>query len=645
MKLTRRKLRNHAFVAAAGALLVAVNAPQVSTAGRYAMDTYQQSRPEYKATHGSWETVDLPDQFKVNAVHSVLLSTGKVLLIAGSGNDTKKFAAGTFTTVLWDPATNTYQLVPTPKDLFCGGHAFLPNGNVLIAGGTRKYEVLRDKVTRAAGVMTVKNETPNNAPFVVHKGDLFTSETDGRKYRATENAVVRPAHAEGSTVHASSVQLWVEAVSESKGYAFTNTGRQFSIDGVDVPGLYGLASTIDLAKQEFRGLDASYQFDPRAEKYIPSGKLTTARWYPSLLSVNGGDVLAVSGLDRHGLVIKGDNEVFSRTKETWRKAPELKRFFPTYPALFRLADGTVFYSGSNTGYGPAEKGRTPGVWDLSDNSFTKVPGLRDAGMNETSSSVLLPPAQDQKVLIAGGGSVGDRRGSTARTDVVDLTKSKPAYTAGPDLPAAARYVSTVVLPDDTVLMTGGSGDYRGRSKSDVKKAALYDPRTNTMAEAAAPQIGRNYHSEALLLPDGRVLTVGSDPLYGDGANSTAGTFEQRVEIYSPPYLFDGGSRPTITAAPEQVRRGSTFTVSTSSDIATARLVRPSAVTHVTDTEQRSVALQITGMTAKNAGSATDTTTLRLKLDKREGITPSGWYMLFVTDSDGTPSTGQWVKVK
>jgi hypothetical protein len=184
-------------------------------------------------------------------------------------------------------------------------------------------------------------------------------------------------------------------------------------------------------------------------------------------------------------------------------------------------------------------------------------------------------------------------------------------------------------------MTGGSSYYRGRSDSDVLRASLYDARHNTLAPAAPPKIGRNYHSEAMLLPDGRVVTLGSDPLYGNKDNSEGGTFEQRVEIYSPPYLFDKGPRPTITSAPSSVKRGSQFSIRTGAPIKAARLVRPSATTHVTDLEQRSVALSV-HQTATGA---------RLGLEPGEGLTPRGWYMLFVTDADETPSVGRWVRVR
>jgi hypothetical protein len=95
-----------------------------------------------------------------------------------------------------------------------------------------------------------------------------------------------------------------------------------------------------------------------------------------------------------------------------------------------------------------------------------------------------------------------------------------------------------------VLTTGGSRDYRGRGDSDnhiTRIYDIYDPATNTFRAAAAPEVGRNYHSEALLLPDGRVVTLGPERTGGQD-DSTPGAFEQRIEIYSP---------PTFTAAPDQ----------------------------------------------------------------------------------------------
>lgn len=186
-----------------------------------------------------------------------------------------------------------------------------------------------------------------------------------------------------------------------------------------------------------------------------------------------------------------------------------------------------------------------------------------------------------------------------------------------------------------MLTTGGSRDYRGRGASDNHIARIYDPTAGTFRMAASPRVGRDYHSEALLLPDGRVVVLGSNPLYGDQDNRTPGTFEQRIEVYSPPYLYHG-PRPALTDGPTVLPRGATaeFRTPDSDAIATAKLIRPSAVTHVTDVEQRSVALDI----IRKPGAISVTVPLQA------GLVPSGWYMLFVTDRTGTPSVARWVHV-
>ncbi|MGJ3559747.1 hypothetical protein ACR6C2_17810 [Streptomyces sp. INA 01156] len=58
-----------------------------------------------------------------------------------------------------------------------------------------------------------------------------------------------------------------------------------------------------------------------------------------------------------------------------------------------MQNSKVFYSGSNAGYGPADEGREPGIWDVETNKFDKIPGLSDPDMMETSGTVLLPPAR------------------------------------------------------------------------------------------------------------------------------------------------------------------------------------------------------------------------------------------------------------
>jgi hypothetical protein len=647
----RRRVRNHALIGLGVAVMAVANGPVVTSAAETAYTDYQHSRPEYMKSHGKWDTVELPEGFRARAVHSALLSTGKVLLVAGSGNSQTDFDAGTFETVLWDPVTDEAKHIDTPEDLFCGGHSYLPDGNLLIAGGTKKYEVLADEVDEAAGVLTLKNES-DSGDISLPKGTQFTGPR-GLQYTSTEKVVVPAAHKMVDyTLMAGQADVWIKANDRSDDYVTTG-GKRFTVTGAsetEARNLYGTADSVTHKKQDYRGLDASYIFDVKKEEYVKTGRLTTSRWYPTLVSLNGGNVLAVSGLDEHGQIIDGNNEVYERTQRKWYDKPALNRYFPTYPQLFRLKRGRLFYSGANTGYGSTEKGRQPGIWDLEDNSFRKVNGLRDADMNETATSFLLPPVQDQKVAMVGGGDVGEGSGSTSRLDVVDLDSAEPAYRPGANLPNPARYVSAVTLPDDTVLLTGGSSDYRGRNSSDLHSSSIYHADTGKLSHAAPNEVGRNYHSTALLLPDGRVMTMGSDPLYADKQGTMPGRFDTRVEIYTPPYLYTGTERPEITEAPESVQRGTTFRVraSSGSRIVKARLIRPSAVTHQTDTEQRSVSLDITGHCPPGADASeccTNGCDLDLSLGKLEGITPSGPYMLMLENERGVPSEAAWIRVR
>ncbi|KJS55261.1 galactose oxidase [Streptomyces rubellomurinus subsp. indigoferus] len=624
------------------ALTVAgMNAPAVLGFANDQYHNYVINQPGYKAEYGHWQTLGLPAEFRVNAVHATVLRTGKVLIVAGSGNDEKQFNAGTFKSLLWDPAANTYKLIPTPADMFCGGHTSLPDGRVLVAGGTARYEKLDGAVKKAGGVMRVRNESPDRARSFP-KGTVFVA-PNGREYASTADVTVPAATKSGAgaqtRVTAGETRVFVEALGAGQDWV-SGAPAQYRIKGLagaDAHNLYGQSAKITLDKQEYQGIRSAFEFNPDTELYEQVTDMAHARWYPTLTGLGDGRVVTVSGLDDTGEILNGnDNEIYDPKTRTWAKGPD--RYFPTYPSIFLTANGKLFYSGSNAGYGPADKGRQPGVWNLADNSFQPVPGLRDQNLTETSSSVLLPPAQSQKVMLLGGGGVGESPLSTARTDIADLSAAQPVFTPGPDLPAGGtRYLNSVILPDDTVFTTGGSSGYRGRGDSDLLKAQVYHPDSNTFKKAAEPTVGRDYHSEAVLLPDGRVAVLGSNPLFADKAETQPGGFEQRIEIYTPPYLYHG-DRPQVTDAPGAAKLGGTVRVGTARPeaVATAKLIRPSSVTHATDVEQRSVALDITGRTADGVS---------LALPANPNLLPPGWYMLFLTDGQGTPSVARWVEVK
>ena len=144
-------------------------------------------------------------------------------------------------------------------------------------------------------------------------------------------------------------------------------------------------------------------------------------------------------------------------------------------------------------------------------------------------------------------------------------------------------------------------------------------RGNAVVPLAPNTVARTYHSSTLLLPDGRIMTMGGDDV-GPG-------FEMQVEVFTPPYLYQG-TRPVITAAPSSISYSTSHTVSataTGGTLASAWLVRPSSTTHSVDPNQRAVRL-----TAFRVSGG-----LRITTPTKYLAAP-GYYMLFVNDSSGHP---------
>jgi hypothetical protein len=185
------------------------------------------------------------------------------------------------------------------------------------------------------------------------------------------------------------------------------------------------------------------------------------------------------------------------------------------------------------------------------------------------------------------------------------------------------------------VIAGGSRDYRGKHGSDLFECHSFDPATGKLTGLAAPLVGRDYHAEALLLPDGRIVTLGGNPLFGNSQDTSPGYFETKVEIYSPPYLYRG-TRPHITGGPRSIALGGVaeFSSPRPEEVHTVNLIRPSAYTHVTNLEQRSIAL---GFTKTATG-------IRVLIPDNPGLVPPGYYMLFVTNEQATPSVAYWVHV-
>ena len=169
--------------------------------------------------------------------------------------------------------------------------------------------------------------------------------------------------------------------------------------------------------------------------------------------------------------------------------------------------------------------------------------------------------------------------------------------------------------------------------SSLRHVELWDPATGHWRVGPAQQEFRAYHSVALLLPDGTVLSAG-DNYHEDLANGAkAEPWIGNAEIYRPPYLFRG-PRPVIDEAPATVLPGERFEVEASGDAQRAVLMAPSAVTHGADMSQRHVELRVEGTTSDG---------LELVAPPSYAAAPPGQYMLFLLSADGVPSVARFVR--
>jgi hypothetical protein len=239
-----------------------------------------------------------------------------------------------------------------------------------------------------------------------------------------------------------------------------------------------------------------------------------------------------------------------------------------------------------------------------------------------------------KMLVAGGGP------STKDARVVDVNGATPQVSTTAPMAYGRRQHNLTVLADGTVLATGGNSS--GASLVDlnagVYPAELWNPATGQWKTLAAMQITRQYHSTALLLPDGRVLSAGGGIC---GTCDQVGYLGKNAEIFSPPYLFqaDGtlAPRPTIDAAPATTTYGAQLEIATASpaSIRKVALVRLGAVTHSDNMEQRYIPLSFT------AGA----TSLTATAPANANVAPPGLYMLFIIDANGVPSVARMVSVR
>jgi Domain of unknown function (DUF1929) len=354
------------------------------------------------------------------------------------------------------------------------------------------------------------------------------------------------------------------------------------------------------------GLKRASRYNPFTGVWTTLPDMNAGRWYPTATTLANGDVLVVSGNIDNTLNINPLPQVFQVATGTWRDLTDAQLGLEYYPTMLLAPDGRVFSAGPSTATRLLDTSGT-GAW-----TFV---GHRNGAYRDYGSAVMYA---DGKVLTMGG---SDPPTNTA--EVIDLNQPAPAWRFTASMRFARRHLNALLLPDGKVLVTGGtSGPGANDPTQPIFPAELWDPATESWTTLASASVPRLYHSTTLLLPDGRVLSMG-----GNGYPDT--------EIFSPPYLFKG-VRPTITSAPTNVGYGQSFFVGTpdTSSITKVTMLRLSSTTHAFNMNQR---IKQLAFSAASGG-------LNATAPANGNLAPPGHYLLFILNGNGVPSVAKIVQL-
>jgi hypothetical protein len=344
------------------------------------------------------------------------------------------------------------------------------------------------------------------------------------------------------------------------------------------------------------------------------------RWYPSSIELSDGTLLEISGSDPTGKVIQTELETYNYANDGWVALPSSANMpsdvLQPYPRMSLLPSGKLLMSA------PSPHSYT---FDPVANTWTSVGNL-NFGYRYFAPHVLLPGLE--KVMVAGGtlSHLNGGGDATNTVEMIDMSQPTPAWSYIAPMNFARYNENLVLLPDGTVLAVGGGGG-GGAYTNPVLAAEVYNPTANTWTTLASQTVQRTYHSTAVLLPDGRVLSAGSD-----NSQPTQVTYE----IFSPPYLFNG-PRPIIKSAPTSLTYGQKFTISSpnAGGVTRVALIHPGATTHADDFDQRYVDLTFT----HSAGA------LQVTAPANGNYAPPGYYMLVIVSSSGIPSVMPFVNLQ
>lgn len=366
-------------------------------------------------------------------------------------------------------------------------------------------------------------------------------------------------------------------------------------------------------------------FDYSTNSWTSTPNMADGRWYPGVATLTNGSVFIMLGTDT--------NQIADSIPEVYNPSTnaisELTGFPKSYGGINYWSwltvgpNGQVFYAGDR---GYTYYINTSGSGSGGQAFFTVENAYRDYG-----SPVMYDAG---KMLIVGGGH------TLATAEIIDLTQGSPQWQMTGSMNFPRRQMNAVLLANGQVMASGGSaGPDFNPATNIVYTPEIWNPATGVWTVMPNYRMPRLYHSETLLLPDGRVLSVGGGQ---PAATGLADNFN--AEFYSPAYLFnpDGSpvtaSRPIITAAPTSTTYNSSLQLSVQNVAGTASVlwIRLGVVTHAFNVGQRLNHLPVVSQTGQ---------TITVTTPANSNLAPPGHYLLFVFNGNGVPSVGTIVHIQ
>lgn len=561
------------------------------------------------------------DDSEILAIHAALVLhgvEGQVLMFGGDEHDPGNASSGEiFNTRIYDVASNTMINVDSPEaDVFCCGHAFLGDGRLFVGGGTEFWR---------EGVDFDNPDQHDHFDAHAQPRDHWSGARECARYNLDGTWTPRaemlpepntPGDGGGGRWYPTLLTLsdgrilavgghprlsdtrhgaWLPEIYDPATDSWTyQSGHWIYVDWADVP------VERELETHEINGNEVQL---PTGDPILDNGELIELREFPD------------------GQIRPTDN-------------PDSSVNYLYYPRIYTVPGG-IFMASPNDfdcGWYDIETGLIIG--HRINRPFSGI----YAETNHTA--VLLPLLPDDGyrghvLLLGNGGAHRISFDSPDSAQAPEWVESERTWTIDPPL---RRHGCATLMPTGQVLFSGGINQEGASGLLDenaVLQAEVYTPGIDweanqiTFAEedwepTAAANVPRNYHSVALLLPNGRVLTAGSNINGSQGGDNVK---EYRVEIYTPDWFHDV-NRPEISNAPTALNYGETFEVdcTRASQIQRAALMRCGSVTHAWDGDQRYIGLALTRL--ENG--------LRLIAPPDGSVAPPGPYMLWIVDFDNRP---------